>query len=639
MPRRAWRASSNPAVNDAAPLADVREADRDRRLQALLELADACQQPLLAVVQDAQERARRVVAAVEEGAGRRRRERTLELVGGRGGGEDEIALVEVAAEPGGAALEPGQRLAPGELLEEVLDQVLLREALDEVDLLQRDRCLVRDGAGEVDLRRAGRGQEAEELVVGDERDGHGRRTAAAGKFWAQLGEADLRPGVAWARGGRAQVQHLGSRVEQVQVARAGAQELPRAGSNGREQGIERLRPCQGLAQLGEVLELVDAAPHFFVQTRVLDGARDERGARDQHLDLELRELARGLGVARDDADDVAVLAHDGHGDERLEALLLELGDVLHTGVVEQLVADPGRLLVLRRPPREALAPVERDRADEVRVRIRGGLQHQAIALDQVHEAGVDGAGVGQEPHDAAQHLLQVQGRSDRRDDGVQDPVLTGVDARRAYGRMVGRIPSRVSKNSARGSWEKPSRLLHPGYRRGSARRHSRHSANLLGRAAGRRSPARSGPDPPRAARDRPRRCRREMRQAQGEVRSDGRVGRVGVPALELVRVTGEVVELLLAVPVLGVQVAGRPHGGERPRPGPALDQQVAPERRCRVAGRRRGARCRPSSARRSRRSQPRSSVRRRCSPTLRETRRPAGIPGPRMMSGTRIEGS
>jgi hypothetical protein len=56
------------------------------------------------------------------------------------------------------------------------------------------------------------------------------------------------------------------------------------------------------------------------------------------------------------------------------------------------------------------------------------------------------AGVGQEADDGAQDLLEVQRRADRRDDRVQEPVLTGMGARRADTCIVSRIPPVVRRS-------------------------------------------------------------------------------------------------------------------------------------------------------------------------------------------------
>jgi len=91
---------------------------------------------------DSKQRTDRIVATVEQRARRERRERLLEPVVRRGGREHEMRSLEIAAEPRCSALDVAERGASGELLEEVLDQVLLREPLDQFDLLDRDGGLI-----------------------------------------------------------------------------------------------------------------------------------------------------------------------------------------------------------------------------------------------------------------------------------------------------------------------------------------------------------------------------------------------------------------------------------------------------------------------------------------------------------------
>ena len=228
---------------------------------------------------------------------------------------------------------------------------------------------------------------------------------------------------------------------------------PRAAlGDGGQELAEGLRAGERLAELGQVLELGDAPPHLLVEAGVLDRARHERGARHEHVDLSLGELARRPSVARDDADDVPVLADDRHADERLEELLLELRDVLRPRVLEESLADPGRLLPLRRPPGEALAALEHDLADLLGVGLGRRRQDEAVlALHEVHEARVDGGGVREQPDDRVQHLVQVERRADRRDDGVEKPALAGMRCRwAADGRMVGRNAQNFPRYSARG---------------------------------------------------------------------------------------------------------------------------------------------------------------------------------------------
>ena len=108
------------------------------------------------------------------------------------------------------------------------------------------------------------------------------------------------------------------------MAGAGGEQRARVGDDGLQELVERLRARDRLRELGQLLELGDAQPRLLVEARVLDRARDERGRRDDEVDLVVRELARRLGVRGDRADRLAAATDDRHGEERLEALLLEL---------------------------------------------------------------------------------------------------------------------------------------------------------------------------------------------------------------------------------------------------------------------------------------------------------------------------
>jgi hypothetical protein len=115
-------------------------------------------------------------------------------------------------------------------------------------------------------------------------------------------------------------------------------------------------------------------------------------------------------VHRDDADDGAVLAEDRDRDERLEPLLIELRNVLHAGVGQEVVADEGGLLLLRHPPGEPFASLESDAADVLAVRLARRPQDQPIAplVDEVDEAGVNGAGVGEQADDGLENFVQIE---------------------------------------------------------------------------------------------------------------------------------------------------------------------------------------------------------------------------------------
>src|ERR687892_980406 len=235
------------------------------------------------------------------------------------------------------------------------------------------------------------------------------------------------------------MEHLGACVQEIEMTGSGAQEAEPALGHGRQELLERLRAGQRLAELREVLELVHALAHLLVEAGVLDRPGDERGARREDLDLGVGELPRRLRVERDRANDVAVLADDRDGEERLEALLLELGDEPVARVGDGVLGE-SRFLALDRPPGKTLAALEGDLADELRVGLRRGAEHEPLAfvLDEVDEARVHGAGVREQPHDRAENLLQVERGPDRGDDLVEDPALAGVCRTRGYGRIVRR---------------------------------------------------------------------------------------------------------------------------------------------------------------------------------------------------------
>ena len=125
----------------------------------------------------------------------------------------------------------------------------------------------------------------------------------------------------------------------------------------------------------------------------------------------------------DHPDDVAGPLGERHRDHRLEALLLELGDVVHARVVERVVADQHRLARARDPAADAFVDAEPQPADEVAVDRRGGAQDELLVLDEVDEAGVAVGRLAQDPDDVVEDLLALQRRRDRRDHGVEERVL------------------------------------------------------------------------------------------------------------------------------------------------------------------------------------------------------------------------
>ena len=119
-------------------------------------------------------------------------ERRLERVVGRLGGEHEMRLEEVAAEPGRQPFELGPGPPGREALEEVADEVPLGEPLDQADLLDPDRDLTRHRPRQLDAARAVGDDEADQLVVGDERRGDAAAAGAGRELRAELRERDRR---------------------------------------------------------------------------------------------------------------------------------------------------------------------------------------------------------------------------------------------------------------------------------------------------------------------------------------------------------------------------------------------------------------------------------------------------------------
>src|SRR4051794_30889403 len=78
----------------------------------------------------------------------------------------------------------------GELLEEVLDQVLLGQTLEPLDLLDRHSRLVADWAGELELAGPVGDESTEQLAPGDERDGDAGGAASPAHLGQELAETD-----------------------------------------------------------------------------------------------------------------------------------------------------------------------------------------------------------------------------------------------------------------------------------------------------------------------------------------------------------------------------------------------------------------------------------------------------------------
>ena len=203
------------------------------------------------------------------------------------------------------------------------------------------------------------------------------------------------------------------------LARLGVEEALRAAGHRGEQLLERRGRRHGARQVGQPLDQRQPSSCPLVEAGVLDRARDQARRVHHEVRVVLRELAGRLRVKRDDADDLARLAPQGDGDERLVAILLGLGHDLGSRVGERPFGEEHRLVVLGHPSGQPLALLEPEPADERGVRIGHRAQHQrGVGLDHVDEAGVAVDGVGDEVDDGPEHAVQVE----RRRDGVDDPV-------------------------------------------------------------------------------------------------------------------------------------------------------------------------------------------------------------------------
>ena len=226
-----------------------------------------------------------------------------------------MRLPELEAESRRESLELGPASPRRESFEEAADEVPLREPFDQAHLANAYSDLAGDRPRKLDPARGVGDDEADELVVGDERHGDPASTGAGRDLRPELRQRDRRPrrGAFGARD--AQPQLVGSRLDQVDVARLGMQQAARAVGHRREQLLERLRASDRLGELGQRLELAHPTAELAVQPGILDRPGDEGRSGHEELDLVGRELARRLRVCGDDADHIAVLRCDRHAEQ------------------------------------------------------------------------------------------------------------------------------------------------------------------------------------------------------------------------------------------------------------------------------------------------------------------------------------
>ena len=368
-----------------------------------------------------------------------------------------------APEPGDRA---GARVAAAEVVEQILDQVALGQAVGELQAREADGRLageeVRDVALAVARARA-LGQagddESEHLVAGDERrdqrgehvgraperareqGGHTGASRGAAQLVPELGQRhEVRP-VTAAVARRAQPQLVPGRLEQVHAQRGRAEQVHPLLDRRSQQLVDRVGARDREAEARQLLEVAHRAPGALVQARVLHRLRDEGGGVDQEGRVVGAEHPGCLGVQRDHADHLAAADDQRHRDERLVLLLLELREVADARVGQRVLGDEHRLAVLEHPARDPLARLHRDAAAQVRVLGGGGAQREAPAavVDQEDVGRVRDDGVVHEPHDRREHAVDLERRVDRVDDLVQEAEFAlVVGSRRRGGAHLGR---------------------------------------------------------------------------------------------------------------------------------------------------------------------------------------------------------
>ena len=338
---------------------------------------------------------------------------------------------EVAARLGRLGL-GGLHRARRQRLEQILDDVLGRQPLDQLGLLQPHRGLVRHRAQELGVlvvegaavRNAG--EDPELLVPRRQRCDKQLVLHRAGAPAAHEVEQLRRASGARARLRRIrtrEVQLVGLGVDPPNLARVGAEQLASAARDGVVEVLAQRHRRERLAQLRERRERLDPPARALEELRVVDRARRQRRRVHEKVEHSVVELARRLRMENHHTQHVAVAGHHRHGHHRLEALLLELRHVLHARVIECVVANELGRLGSGDPPRQALVQSPGELADQVRIARRCRPQHQTLIVNEIDEARVATRRVGRDLDDAVQNTIEVQRGRDRLDDGVERLVF------------------------------------------------------------------------------------------------------------------------------------------------------------------------------------------------------------------------
>ena len=179
MPSSACCASANPSANAVSSAQTLETPIEPGSVQLTVNPPESLEERLRARSRELHKRTQQVLATVEEGAGRGEAERALERLVGGLGDEHEVRLREVAAQASRAPLEVTARPTTRKLLEEVLDQVLLRQLLDHLNLLESDGHLARDGPAELDAGASSATRRPISSPFASQRHGDSRAAAAA----------------------------------------------------------------------------------------------------------------------------------------------------------------------------------------------------------------------------------------------------------------------------------------------------------------------------------------------------------------------------------------------------------------------------------------------------------------------------
>ena len=276
-------------------------------------------------------------------------------------GDREDAVDGVGDGPRRVAARRAHAQERGHGLEVVLDAVmdLLRDerAHDAAARLERRRGLARDGVEqrlhvgpEAPAAAAGADQRAEPAAVPDERH------ASDARLVGRRGRRGGAQGVVVRARRRRAVHDLGRVGRAAARARSTRRARPARPARRSSQRLVLVsEPRDGLGDARERLELRHATALAVVEARVLDRLRDLGGDRREQLDLVVVPVRRRRGAHVHRAGEAAAPVEDRHGEQRVEALLVEVREALEARVGAGVGGDRDRRALARRVAGQALA--------------------------------------------------------------------------------------------------------------------------------------------------------------------------------------------------------------------------------------------------------------------------------------------